>query len=67
MKASRVQGSPYVLVLDFKNIQMICKSRYGLEKGKEPIKTNNDGGITVFNEEKETLFTLPCISYEAGS
>lgn len=38
-----------------------------LGKRKEPIKANNDGGITIYNEVDKTLFTMPCISCEVGS
>lgn len=43
------------------------QTKIWLGKGKEPIKANNDGGITVYNKEEKTLFTLPCVSCEVGS
>lgn len=43
------------------------QTRIWLGKGKDPIQANHARRITVYNEEDETLFTLPCISCEVGS
>lgn len=36
------------------------QTRIWLGKGKDPIQANHARRITVYNEENETLFTLPC-------